>query len=337
MKGMKKIFAYGVALTSLWSGASSLNAQCCEPCQKLEPWNSISLSGGWRYDRITTKMHSSDAVSVSSASREHLKLKNLNTWQIGGQLHWSIPNLYCEDIWWLNQFYVRGYAYRGWVTSGRLQNRATDDLVGITDSHGGKIHKGRTVDGTVGAGFLYPFCSGWAIGPVGGWSYEQVHVSTRSRGGSSSGSGSDVSSTLLDGIKNFTSTFRGPWVGFDVAYVYSDCCRDLNLRFEAGYEYHWATWRGSSRLRGLDITTTFKGRERFRSNNAYGNLGYFNAWWLLCDNWELGLGVKYQSWTARRRHNSSSSSDDSSSRVGRRLRNVDWDNVQVNADIGYSF
>lgn len=357
MKGMKKFIAFGAALASLWSGASSLveAQQCCEPCCPQEccespfrPWNSLSISGGWRYDRLRTRSGSraSDA-DIAATPHQTLRLKNLNIWQIGGQLHWSVPN-FCEcEYTWLNRFYVRGYAYRGWVTSGKLHHR-TDGVLGFSDHNGSKIHKGRTVDGTIGVGFLYPFCSGIAIGPVGGWSYEQLHVSTKHHNHSSSSSSSfgPISSSssesfFLDEHRSFTSTFRGPWVGFDVAYEYTDCCRDLNLRFEAGYEFHWARWHGSNKFRNFDSLTEGSRHHRQRSRDAWGNYGYVNAWWVLCENWELGLGVKYQSWEARRHHRRSSSSSSSdfedSSNGPRRIRRVCWDSVQVNLDLGYSF
>lgn len=338
MKGMKKFIAFGAALASLWSGASSLveAQQCCEPCPQpccespFKPWNSLSVSGGWRYDWLRTRTGSRNS-DVAGEPHQTLRLKNLNTWQIGGQLHWSMPNLFECEYPWLNRLYVRGYAYRGWVTSGRLSHRTEGVLGGSDEGSGRRIRTGRTVDGSVGAGFLYPFCNGIAIGPVGGWSYEQVHVSSKRHSGSSSSSGS--ADILGREHRRFTSTFRGPWVGVDVAYQYVDCCRDLNLRFEAGYEYHWARWHGSERFRDFDVSTTTRLRQR--TNDAWGNFGYVNAWYVLCENWELGLGVKYQSWEARRRNRHGSSSD--SSEENRRIRRVQWDSVAVNLDLGYSF
>lgn len=348
-------------MASLWSGASSLvEAQqyCCEPCPQpccespFKPWNSLSISGGWRYDWLRTRSGSrASDTDIAADPHETLKLKNLNIWQIGGQLHWSVPNFCDCQYEWLNRFYVRGYAYRGWITSGHLSHRSGESNVLGFSRNGGKIHKGRTVDGTIGVGFLYPFCSGIAVGPVGGWSYEQVHVSTKRHHHSSSESSSSSDDLRLH--RSFTSTFRGPWVGVDVAYEYTDCCRDLNLRFEAGYEYHWARWYGSNKFRGYDDSYSSSGSHhlRQRTNDAWGNLGYFNAWWVLCENWELGLGVKYQSWEARRHHHrrssSSSSSEiipivaledgDDSGRDHRKIRRVCWDSVTVNLDLGYSF
>ncbi len=327
---LKKMFSMIVLLTTIGSGLSY-----ADDCGCFDPWNNLSLSLGWRRDDIKTSVDS-EIPPAAPFFRDTLNAKRLDVWEVGGQLHLTIPHFdccCCDDWWWLDRFYVRGSAYRGWISNGKYTESFTNLNRGRTTHETAKIHKGRTVDGTVGLGFLYPVCENFAVGPVGGWSYDQVRFSLKDakfRG---------IDDPVLDGL-TYTSTWRGPWVGADLAYNWC-VCDCWNIRLEGGYEYHWANWRGTWKLKGPDITPCIAFSDHRHSDDAWGQVGYINAWWNLCDCWDVGLGVKYQYWKSKRGgvHPDEGTFASQGCRRNQEARIKDniWRSLGVTFDIGYTF
>lgn len=321
MLNLKKYLITGALVVSSWCSVA-LNAEC------IEPWNSLSVSGGWSHDDLKSKTRRD--VSGESDFTRHTNVDGINIWKVGADLNLAIPSFGCgcDDWWWLNNFYLRGYAYRGWVTSGKLHHKGNGDE---SFSLSAKSHKGRTVNGLIGLGFLFPVCDDFAIGPVGGWSYDQVRVSLKHRHNSGS------SDNSYSNPNRFTSTWRGPWVGADFAWNLC-LCDCWSFRFVGGYEYHWAHWKGSLSFgdnSGSSSSSGF-GSDHRHAKKAHGQVGYVTGWWNVCDCWDVGLGLKYKYYTSNngKVHRSVEGSDSS---ARDRLKNNSWRSIGLTLDLAYRF
>lgn len=299
MLNLKKFLTIGVTLASICvANATSLFGDCC--C--VEPSTDLSLSAGWRRDEIK----GSTKHENNHSGRQHFNAKDLNTWEIGVQLHAQMPE-WCDcgcdgSNWWLRQFYVRGYAYRGWVTDGKFHTHANSDVSGISTDHAhAKIRNGRTVDGTIGVGFLYPVCDGFGIGPVGGYAYDQIHVKPKHRhhhdeSNSSSSSDATIGSSGSSGSSEndsfrFTQTWRGGWVGVDGVYYWCYC--DNQFQFDFGYEYHWPQLRAT-------VHGHQEGEHSNHSNDAWGQVFYIDGHYNVCDCWDIILGFDYKDFKTKK-------------------------------------
>lgn len=332
MFSLNRVISAGLALATLWSGASSyLNAGC------VEPWNELSLSGAWSTNDVRTKFN-------RNGTHESFKAKDINVWKIGVQGHLSTPNFdcCCDDSGWLNNFYLRGYGYYGWLTDGKFhdgRHSSSDGSVGGHSHHRRKIRDGNTVNGNIGLGYLFPVCGEFAVGPAFGWAYDRIRL--KNKGHHHSSSSDDSVGRRDHGRRTLTSTWQGPWLGVDFAYNWC-LCDCGQIRLEAGYEYHWADLR--SRFKQGHGSGERHNNHSFRSKNGSGNLVYVNAWYNLCDCWDIGLGFKWRDFSGRRRshHHSSSSSDvsvtpvvtDSSHHGKNRNR---WDEFEIALDLAYNF
>lgn len=340
-KTLKASFALAALVVST---SASLYSQCCS----LEPVSEISLSGGWRRDNFkstvenfrTTTVVSGETTTVTEALyyKQDLKLKNLDIWQIGGKLQFGFPDCFCDcDYAWLSQFYVKGYYYYGWLSNGKWEDSVVDDKNNVLSA---KSHKGRTMDGSIALGYLIPICDNFGLAPVGGWAYHQLRA--------------DLKDTIFDGEshagidKRFTSTWKGPWLGVDAVY-YMDWCGTC-LRFDAGYEYHWGKWNGKRDLAKGFPENCFYFKDSRHSNKVQGQVGYITAWWPVCDCWEIGLGLNYNYFKARKGSQTPSTEEftfqdcnpvlqTSGTTYSYAAKNKDtiWRSFGVTLDLGYRF
>src|SRR5262245_33448926 len=206
---LKKIFATGLTLAASLCSGVSIQLEAC-----VEPWNEISVSGGWRRDELKNTIHSTEIQNGKRVTflKDKLKIKDIDIWQVGGKLHWNIPNIscWCEDgCSWLDRFYIRAYYYHGWVTDGDYREKILERSETLR-THA-SIHDGETDDYSIALGFLFPICDNFAIGPVGGWAYDRI----KTKNGHAKTNGQR--DPLIEGVK-FKSTWEGPWVGFDFTY-----------------------------------------------------------------------------------------------------------------------
>ncbi len=313
-------------------------ALACQLDACVEPWNEISLSGGWRNDRLETKV---DATDIEKGKRvtfltDDLKITDINVWEIGGNLHWSVPNVSCfcdNDYGWLNRFYIRGYYYYGWITDGHYHEVARETATGASITTKAKTHKGRTLDGSIGLGFLYPVCDDFALGPVGGWAYDQIR--THNHQAKTNG----AFDPILNGVK-YTSTWKSPWVGFDLTYNWCTCTC-MQIRFDGGYEYHWGHWKGSWTLKGPDQLPCGAFSDHRHAHEAHGNVVWGEATWNMCDCWDLGLGFKWQSWRSNGREKPRAGSFTAlgcpDTHEIDKIKSNKWRSIAVTVDIGYEF
>jgi hypothetical protein len=262
----------------------------------FEPVSDVSLSASWRGESFSTTTYYKDSNVPPTPSQigdligwDKTKLTDLNFWRLGAQLRMGMPYGCIDDcdgdLWWLSQLYLRGHFYYGWAgTSGKYSKNMT--IVNPVDSthhkDRSKIHKGRSLDGNIALGFLYPVCDEWGIGPVVGWSYQQTRVSMKDV----------ISDGENDPIQNgftFKNTFAGPFIGLDFFYYLCE----YNVSFAAGYEFHWARWNASKTLKGEDGRVCRPFSDRRHDNDGNGHRVYLDTRYTWCECWDVGLGLEY--------------------------------------------
>ncbi len=264
-------------LIILISWISHLSAVPFESC--------LACSGGLRNDEVKNHICGYVFLDVPVFS-DRAKSKHMNIWEVGLQARLASPYDECS-WWWLQQYYMRGYAFWGWGNSGSYHESFRLDLPPKhPDLITANVHKVRTQNYNIALGWLYPLDCKFGMGPVGGYSYDSLNYSIY-----------DVycSGRFTERLLNdsrIKSSYQGPWVGVDAAYVWCD------LTFYTGYEYHWITrWRGSNTLHGKEHI--FKYSDVRSSHRGQGNVFYADFRWTLCDWCESGLGFRYSHLVAR--------------------------------------
>lgn len=277
----------------------------------------FDISTGYRWDELKQKFSTRISGTDTIAIKDHLKTDGLSTWVLGGK------GLVSYDNW-----YIRGEGYYGWTYSGKVKD------TGISfDSpfhEGRKIHNGHTSEFSIGGGYMFHFpdCYGncWGIGPVAGWSFDEMHLKFKHHNREHDLCDSfDPTFPIVDsnGIQH-KSRWSGPWLGFDVQF------RKCQLQINAGYEYHWAHWNAKGKFCGEDGTFF---HTNFKANDASGNVGYLDAKWILCDNWTAGIGFKYEAFDAskgKHKHLEELGIDFKHARS-------EWRSARVTLDLGYAF
>lgn len=252
--------------------------------QAVEVPMNISVSVGWRYDNITTKI-SSQIPKGTTIAYNTIKGKELKIWEGGIQGYLPFAECFCNcDCWWLNVFYLKGYGFWGNIYDGEYHELNHNLFPPNFIVSKGDASKGNTYDYNVALGWLYSVndCSG--IAPIVGYAWDRVrfktsHVKTEG-----------IEDHVLNGLK-YTSRFIGPWAGVEAYYVKS------NLRLNLGYEYHWSHWNGKYDLRGPDVFGGAYSDHR-KAHEGQGNVLYANGSWFCCDCWEIMLGFKYRNFRA---------------------------------------
>jgi hypothetical protein len=298
--------------------------------QAAEPTVVANISGGWREDHITTKIHSFSS-SGSFLGSDELKFKDLNIGEVGGQAYVD----YCG--WFLQ---LEGYA--GWGSDGKIENRSNGGS--CSDIVRGKAHNVETADFDVGAGYLVScdmfdtWCGGawsncmqsldcgcdqiwWGIGPVAGWSYDWMRIKGRRF---------EFEGSCLP-IRNSTKfQWQGPWLGFDFAFQYNE------FSFNLGYEYHWAHFHNTHKTE-LFYSTPIEFKDSRRSKDASGNVVFLDGRYQFWCNWDIGLGVKWSEYDAPRHCSNSSCDGEAISSVFDEVKSVKWYSTSVTVDLGYAF
>lgn len=240
------------------------------------PESEIALAGGWRDDELRARMNGSNLANPATIENT-VKFKNINVWQIGLQGRLAMPESCCCERWWLNQLFLDGSAYWGWVTSGNTKSLSnltfgTGALTGVNLPH---IDDGHTYDYDVALGWLYPLSCEFGIGPRGGYSWDRISVRSK------------------DSVVRYHSTWKSPFLGFELDY---SLCEWF---FDAGYEYHWTHWNGG--FSNNDISDDFSNATgtvsffdaRNSSKTGRGHVGYVDAEWRYNSCFGIILGFKY--------------------------------------------
>lgn len=253
------------------------------------------FEAGYRRDTIDWRHQfpSRDPIEKSS-----IKFKDLDIFQLA--VH-GRATLGCN-------FYARGNAYWGWILDGTFQrdyNRFFDPnnyddnnlRLGFNDNTRTTIDD-KYVFGVAGAiGYPFFFCDcSMTIAPVIGYAFDEQNIRVDDKG-------LDLGhyecfDTPTDGKfcnRAYISRWYGPFVGVDFEWRPFNSCFDL----WAEVEYHWGDFRG--RRSQLDDENFFDKRDRHsRRATAWSFAAGFD--YDLCNNWTVGLSVKFLNWEGNR-HN----------------------------------
>jgi hypothetical protein len=229
---------------------------------------SASVTGGYRNDEITNLINSYDQ-SGTLLFTDHLKANNISIYEAGGRGCIS----FCKN------WFIKGFANFGQVDGGSF-NDVIQNVNGTQTHLTASIKGGDTKDGSIGLGYLYPLKGGFYIGPIAGWAYnsQNLHMQQAAIDGSS--------------FQNFSydNRLEGPWVGLESLF---SC---FGFKVHAGYQYRWTNWHAGLHLSGPDAIVLTDTR---KSHCGSGNLGFIDLNYCLFSYIELGLGFKYQEWTAK--------------------------------------
>ncbi len=298
----------------------------------------FTFEAGYRRDDITWKHEFPSNHPVVSSST---KFEDLDIFQIGVQARSTIG---CN-------FYVRGSAYWGWIVDGNFKRdvgsyftpsgygySAPDSnfRLGFSDDRRSIIDD-KYVYGIAGAvGYPFYFCDCTTVlAPVIGYAYDQQTVRVDNQGFNFSQSGGYICPGSGEGNnccrQTFLSRWYGPFVGLDLNYNPWDACWNLY----ADLEYHWGDFRGKrSHGDGFD----FFDHRNLSSHDATGWLFTVGGEYELCNEWVVGLSLKWQDWNASRHHRNSGYSGESYWSGNNRARNENkWHSFAVNFTFGRDF
>lgn len=303
----------------------------------------LEVTNGYRQDRISSVINTYDSSRVYKGS-DSLKVKEFNLYQVGLRNRWNLSN-----------FILRVDADYGWSDHAKYREVKTPSGLSSARTHA-SIKEGVVKDLGGGGGYLFslnywrkappqhPYLIrnrmqspvwDFLMGPMGGFSYHEQYFKTRHT------HTNGVFDSVLNGL-SYRNKWWGPWVGADVRFTL------YNFIFNAGYEYHWSSWRASWKLR-QDHLLAGLASDRRRTNKGHGNTAYANFFWNLPTqwatnhvNWHMGFGFKYQDIKAtdgyaraHADHTSFSNSNEES--VGQRVRRATWRSYTVTYDVGASF
>lgn len=283
----------------------------------IEPENYIDLCNGYRVDKITTLIHAFEPEDTFQLS-DHLKAKRIRILQTGAKGRVS----YCD-------WFIRGSTYYGWGSNGKYTEEVEDIFDNESRTHA-SIHNTRTLDASIGAGYLFTFhdCYGnhWNVGPVAGWSYD--HQRLKMEHAKTDG----IPDPILDGLV-YKNRWSGPWVGVDLSF------KNCDLLINSGCEYHWGHWNADWLLDGPDV---FGGSfsDHRESHHVNGVLFYLDGKWMFWECWAFGVGFKVQGWKATNGRERPKAGSFSAIGLGGevdKVKHARWYSCALSIDIGYIF
>lgn len=254
----------------------------------------VLFEAGYRRDTIDWRHRfpSNDPFVTSS-----LRFKDLDIFQIG--VH-GRTTLGCN-------FYARGSAYWGWILDGDFKRgiNAYIDPNGVPFDNnqfhvGFSDHNRTTIDDkyvfglNAAIGYPFYFCDCTMIlAPVIGYSFDEQNLRLDDEGFRFD----DYCDTGEKRCCNhaFISRWYGPFVGLDFDWRPWNSC--FNVWAEV--EWHWGSFRGK-RSHFDDFNWFDDGNRSSHKATAWvfsAGLDYD-----LCNDWTIGLSVKFQNWAANRHH-----------------------------------
>lgn len=243
----------------------------CAPCQALD-WNAyVGVEAGFRYDDLsadTNAYNSSGTVILM----DQLAIGSIHILELGlnGRVAFN------------RNWFLQGKVDLGTVVNGTYFETVVDFSSVHTKA---QVKDGYSKDFSISLGYLFDFTETLRIGPMGGWSYDYLHLKiyrAKDRG---------IPAPLLDGL-SYNNRWRGPWTGITGEYTIG------NMLLTAGYEYHWAGWKAGWILNGPDHAGGPFSEER-SSNNAVGQVAYGKVIFYLNDVWDFNASINYQRWKVK--------------------------------------
>ena len=276
--------------------------------------NYLDISVGYRNDQIKDNRISAVDAAGAIVLDEKIDVTGLNVFEIGSKVRYE-P--FCH-------LFGRGSCWIGWINGGDYNER--DYITGSISNIHGKINNGQTIDWDLEGGYQFSFF-GFGAAPIFGWSYNKQDV--RFRNVTNNG----PTDPYLNGLR-YVTYWNGPFVALDLFYEF------FNILVNAGYEYHWAHWKGFYYLpKPSDIGVVFSNIRR--SHQAIGNVVYIDVMWNYLCNWTLGVSYKYQDFCTSRGDFSpyfGSFATQGFPEIQKTdVPNAEWQSHQVTLDLRYLF
>lgn len=327
--------------------ASSLQAAFDEP---IFPFD-CAISGGWRADNLnlTESARSSHGHTLWN---DKIDAQGLNVWQWGVKARTTLAAwTFYQHSFFLDNFYFRGSAYRGWINGGTFREGPLSHFVSssswsfpssssssssrpVSSSSSSSsswssswsssglerqtVRHGCTIDADIAAGFNFPVCWWFDFAPVFGYSFDKQKIDLR-----------DVNIR-----QDYTSKWKGPFVGVDLA---SEVCY---FRFRGGYEYHWGEWCGAFDIKAKKRKHQIHFHPYHDKRNAtaiHGHVAWLDLRVAWTDQADLGLGLKYQYFHAPKGRITQRDRQFLGSSGGIRLSDISWRSFGVMGEIVYRF
>lgn len=275
-------------------------------------------------------------------------------WNIAGNLNGTNPNIISELTWsdlksyqlkvggrgTINRvFYLRGSLDFGWALSGDVQDSDySGDNRTLEWSRSNNSAEDSTVfDGTLGFGYPFKLASDrLKIIPLGGFSYSEQNLTMKDGLQTLSDSASAPASATplpLGPFAGLDSTYDtkwfGPWLGVDLSFSASD-----KILLFAGFEYHWADFKG---VANWNLRTDLAHPKSFEHEadgtgfliTAGGDYVFSEPWW------SLGLEVNYQDWSTDAGIDQQFNSDGTIAVT--RLNEVNWESFAIMLRVTHRF
>ncbi|MDP1834925.1 MAG: hypothetical protein Q8K75_03255 [Chlamydiales bacterium] len=233
----------------------------------------INLWTGYRQDEVSARIDAFDPPGTFIVSN-HVEGKDIQLVEFGATAQARIVS-----NWWLH-----GAASVGSINKGKYsETSATFTSESVTKAD---IYKGDSFDYSVSVGYLIPttFYS-VTLEPVIGWSYDTMRFKIKNA------AADNTPEPTLDGL-TYMNKWDGMWLGLIAYYSVGP------INIKAGYEYHRPRWHAQWTLAGPDIPEGAFSDKR-KATRAWGNVFFVDTNYLIQDNWDAGLGLKYGLWQAR--------------------------------------
>ena len=275
---------------------------------------------GWRHDSLNTEVERLSS-SKKKTQTQRIKALDIDVWSFGFKGRTTLSGLlFYEEGFWREHFYLKGSAYRGWMKHGTFKDQQPGNRVHSKEKIHSSIHSGRTLDADIGVGFSIPLSWWLSLGPVGGYSFNKQKILLNDHSHSSGESS-------FEKLK-YTVKWKGPFAGVDL--IMDVFC----FRVQGGYEYHFGTWSGlwDLSLRKSSHSSS-SSSSRQHSPRARGQIGYVDIRFEYTEGFDVGLGIRYQSWKT---HKGEVSRKNDSKEEGK-LSKATWQSYGVTCDIVYRF
>lgn len=301
---------------------------------------SVQVGVGYRQDSIDWTIE--EPGSLNPHAKSNLHFKDLEIFVIGGQVK---SQLGCSGYARLSFDY--GWLFDGRLRhSLEVKNIREDEVFGHNGTHQEgeylqvAIHndvKSNSFVWDLNLALGYPihcWCEEFTFAPTIGFSYSRQYIRSKehfglldglstsdfesfdlSSGDSSSSEVTEASSSSSSNRRHHSNKFRtswwGPWIGFDVAYVSCDC-----WTLYGEFELHFGRARREKNTR--TGVTYFDDYDRTKS--FWGPLFRVGANYIFCENWYADTSVSYQKFI------SNAHRDD-----------LYWSSATIRVDVGYLF
>ena len=287
---------------------------CCslqgyfDQCNEIE----LELETGVRWDRIDEMVEVVDTTLIIPYASTYKQLKTLTSYVVGGRGFIDY-----------NDWIVKGSGHYGWTVSGDFDQ----DHIQVSSI------RGNTIDWSVGMGYALPVTNCFWFVPLIGYSNDELRLRVNE-----TRSFDPVLFPSNIAQAHWTSSFYGPWIGFDILF---DACyrRCYNFSFDAGYEFHY----GWARTKWNQILITPPGDTfgyHTLMSNMMGHVFRFDTQYHLPCEWLVGIGLQYTHWNNAHKNRAhfdvGSAAGPSASQVQNTFK-LNWQSFAIMANLTKAF